>query len=273
MAEKKAIANIDKTTAQQEALRLMRTLSDEASFPDISQVTQKFIQQYTYAARKKILEAVADYLKKEKGFSTSARLQDFLFAQSEDVRGKNLETLARLLIQVALAAGNELPCAMLLHLLTTKNPKKPKECLFTEQCLTTMPQDYKMGTPLAEVLLAAWRDKRINPQFLKRWFLMLTPLVWTRGRPLIAEEDGAIILGVFHKLRKEDFPPELAMAVPAVVALAEPAGAERFLASNTGKAFRELIPTKSEGTQQRPSAPTTEQKAPGPFTETGLQTP
>ena len=78
MAESKAIASVDKQTAQKEALRLARALNDEASILDVSQVTQDFTQQYTFAARKKILEAMGEHFRKEKGCATSARLHDFL---------------------------------------------------------------------------------------------------------------------------------------------------------------------------------------------------
>lgn len=266
MAESKAIASVDKQTAHKEALRLARALNDEASIPDVSQVTQDFTQQYTYAARKKILEAMGEHFRKEKGCATSAHLHDFLCAQSADVRGKNLDTLARLLMEVALAAGNDLPCTMLLHLLTTTNPKQPKDYLFTEQSLANVPQDYKMGTPAAEVLLSAWRNKQINPHFLKRWLSALMSLVWTKGRPLLAEEEAALILSVFQELRREDFPTELAIAVPTVVALADKAAAERFMTSSTGKAFSELIPARQGIVQQ--TSPATGPQASGSGTKT-----
>lgn len=250
MAENKAIVNVDKQIAQQEALRLVRLLNDETSMPDVSQVTQDFIKRYVYAARKKIIEALVEHFKKEKGGVVPERLEYFLCAQDEDVRGRNLESLTRLMIQVALAAGNGLPGVILLYLLKTRNPKQVREYLFTEQCLGSLPQDNRLGPPLAEALLALRRDKSINPECLTRWLSALTPLVWAKGRSLIAEEDAGTILGVFQELRKEEFTSSLAMAVPAIVALADRTAAERFLASNTGKTFRELIPAYHENGQQ-----------------------
>ena len=155
MAENKAIVNVDKQIAQQEALRLVRLLNDETSMPDVSQVTQDFIKRYVYAARKKIIEALVEHFKKEKGGVVPERLEYFLCAQDEDVRGRNLESLTRLMIQVALAAGNGLPGVILLYLLKTRNPKQVREYLFTEQCLGSLPQDNRLGPPLAEALLAA----------------------------------------------------------------------------------------------------------------------
>ena len=105
-------------------------------------------------------------------------------------------------MEVALAAGNDLPCTMLLQLLTATNPKQPKDYLFTEQSKRYM---YRKIT--------RWGHQRQRCCFSvaqqanqSRTFKAMALSVECRGvdgnRPPLAEEEAALILSVFQELRR-----------------------------------------------------------------------
>ena len=135
MTENTPCANVDKETAQKEAIRLIHVLGDTSEVFDMNQVSNDLHHRYAQNARKKILEAMRQHLKTSKGFTAHSRLHVFLGRELLDVRGKDLPDLTPILMNVALAAGETTPCAMLFQFLTMTDPKKPQEYFLSDRRL------------------------------------------------------------------------------------------------------------------------------------------
>lgn len=248
MAEQRPLSSIDKDSANREAVHLIRAFGDCTSISDVIQLSQDCRKRYAPSARKKILEGLREALAAEKTFSAHSYLQAFLCDQVVDMRHTDLDHVTRTVMNVALAAGEETACKVIYHFLTLTNPKQAQEYFLPEHCLANVPRDLKMGPVSAKVLLTAVRDKTATPDFLRRWLITLLPSVWTKGRPLLNEEDSGTILGTLATLRLDDFPPQLAVAVPALIALTDTTTASAFLSSQVGRAFRDLVPQIPDAT-------------------------